>query len=178
MLHLKIDTPEMGSHLTAKGGRLRAKHAEMYAEMERKAREEAEAKEQAQEEVAEAPLSLTREHSHSHGLASGGVADASLASELSTMNDVTGRTLADLFKMLGDTTRIKLLGKIAGGEMRVGDIAEALGMQPSAISHQLRVLRAARIVTCRRDGKEAWYSLDDDHVVRLMRLGLEHVMHG
>lgn len=176
MLHLKIDTPEMGSHLTAKGGRLRAKHAEMYAEMERKAREEAEAKEQAQEEVSDATLIQSEEHSHEPSV--GGVSDAILASELSTMNDVTGRTLADLFKMLGDTTRIKLLGKIAGGEMRVGDIAEALGMQPSAISHQLRVLRAARIVTCRRDGKEAWYSLDDDHVVRLMRLGLEHVMHG
>ncbi len=175
MLHLKIDTPEMGSHLTAKGGRLRAKHAEMYAEMERKAREEAELKEEEQE-VDEAPMSVTA--GAGHAPASGGVSDASLASELSTMNDVTGRTLADLFKMLGDTTRIKLLGKIAGGEMRVGDIAEALGMQPSAISHQLRVLRAARIVACRRDGKEAWYSLDDDHVVRLMRLGLEHVMHG
>ncbi|MBQ5759622.1 MAG: winged helix-turn-helix transcriptional regulator [Schwartzia sp.] len=94
------------------------------------------------------------------------------------MDDSKGRNLADLFKMLGDTTRIKLLGKIAAGEMRVGDIADSLGMQPSAISHQLRVLRSARIVTCRRDGKEAWYSLDDDHVVKLMRLGLEHVCHG
>ena len=59
--------------------------------------------------------------------------------------------------------------------MCVCDIAEALQMGQSAISHQLRVLRAARLVKFRKDGKEAWYSLDDNHVVLLMRKGLEHV---
>ena len=59
--------------------------------------------------------------------------------------------------------------------MCVCDIAEALQMGQSAISHQLRVLRAARLVKFRKEGKEAWYSLDDDHVVLLMRKGLEHV---
>lgn len=174
MLHLKIESPEMGSHLTAKGGRLRAKHAEKYAEKERKARKEAEAQGIKLDEEVPAPVAAERKPRVNTTC----VADADLAAELSTMDDSTGRNLADLFKMLGDTTRIKLLGKIAAGEMRVGDIADSLGMQPSAISHQLRVLRAARIVTCRRDGKEAWYSLDDDHVVKLMRLGLEHVRHG
>lgn len=174
MLHLKIESPEMGSHLTAKGGRIRAKHAEKFAEMERKAREEAEA--QGLELDDDVPVPVTA--SAKPRQAAPCVADADLAAELSSMDDAVGSTLSDLFKMLGDTTRIKLLGKIAAGEMRVGDIADALGMQPSAISHQLRVLRAARIVTCRREGKEAWYSLDDDHVVKLMRLGLEHVRHG
>lgn len=174
MLHLKIESPKMGSHLTAKGGRLRAKHAEQYAERERRAREETEGQGLIVEDIIPAP---SMERKKTRPANAPGVADADLAAELSSMEDSTGRALADLFKMLGDTTRMKLLGKIAAGEMRVGDIAEALGMQPSAISHQLRVLRAARIVTCRREGKEAWYSLDDDHVVKLMRLGLEHARH-
>ena len=62
--------------------------------------------------------------------------------------------------------------------MRVSDIAESLDMGQSAISHQLRVLRDARLVKYRKEGKEAWYSIDDDHVVKLMRQGLDHVSHG
>lgn len=173
MLHLNVEVPKLGSHLTAKGGRLRAKHAEEY---ERRAREAGEGSE-GPEEQEEAPAAAENA-SRPRQSGTDCVADAELAAELSRLEDATGGRLADLFKMLGDTTRIKLLGKIAAGEMRVGDIAGALGMQPSAISHQLRVLRAARVVTCRREGKEAWYSLDDDHVVKLMRLGLEHVRHG
>lgn len=61
--------------------------------------------------------------------------------------------------------------------MRVGDIATTLEMGQSAISHQLRVLRSARLVKYRKEGKEAWYSLDDDHVVSLMNEGLEHISH-
>ncbi len=97
---------------------------------------------------------------------------------LHQMDDITSERLADLFKVLGDPTRIRLLSKILASEMRVGDIATALGMGQSAISHQLRVLREARLVKVRRDGKEAWYSLNDDHVVTLMRQGLDHVSHG
>lgn len=173
MLHLNVEVPKLGSHLTAKGGRLRAKHAEEYERRAREAGEGSEGLEEQEEAPAAAENASRPEHSGADC-----VADAELAAELSRLEDATGGRLADLFKMLGDTTRIKLLGKIAAGEMRVGDIAGALGMQPSAISHQLRVLRAARVVTCRREGKEAWYSLDDDHVVKLMRLGLEHVRHG
>ncbi|ERL04868.1 putative cadmium efflux system accessory protein [Mitsuokella sp. oral taxon 131 str. W9106] len=95
---------------------------------------------------------------------------------LHTLDDDTSLQLADLFKMLSDRTRIKLLSLlVAEEEMCVCDIAEALAMGQSAISHQLRVLRAARLVKFRKEGKEAWYSLDDDHVVLLMRQGLEHV---
>ena len=73
-------------------------------------------------------------------------------------------------------TRIKLLSLLAEEyELCVCDIAESLQMGQSAISHQLRVLRAARLVKFRKAGKEAFYSLDDDHVVKLMRQGLEHV---
>ncbi len=94
------------------------------------------------------------------------------------LDDLTSQRLADIFKLLGDPTRIKMLALLTSGEMRVGDIAETLDMGQSAISHQLRVLRDARLVKFRKEGKEAWYSLDDDHVVKLMRQGLDHVTHG
>ena len=98
--------------------------------------------------------------------------------EFSDMNDETSDRLAELFKVLGDPTRIRILSLVTGGEMRVGDIALATSMGQSAISHQLRVLWGARLVKARREGKEAWYSLDDDHVLKLMNQGLDHVSHG
>lgn len=100
------------------------------------------------------------------------------AAQLHEIDELTSQRLAEIFKVLGDPTRIKLLGLLTAAEMRVGDIAAALSMGASAISHQLRVLRDARLVKFRREGKEAWYSLDDDHVVKLMRQGLDHVAHG
>ena len=95
---------------------------------------------------------------------------------LHKLDDATSLELADIFKILGDKTRIKLLSLLAAEEeLCVCDIAESLQMGQSAISHQLLVLRAARLVKFRKAGKEAFYSLDDDHVVKLMRQGLEHV---
>ena len=92
------------------------------------------------------------------------------------LDDDTSLALADVFKTLGDKTRIKLLSLLASEEeLCVCDIAEALQMGQSAISHQLRVLRAARLVKFRKVGKEAFYSLDDDHVLKLMRQGLDPV---
>ena len=98
--------------------------------------------------------------------------------KLHELDDTTSLRLAEIFKVLGDPTRIKLLALLSASEMCVCDMADALGMKQSAISHQLRVLRGARLVKFRKDGKEAWYSLDDDHVVKLMNQGLEHVLHG
>lgn len=98
---------------------------------------------------------------------------------LHELDDDTSLRLAELFKVLGDRTRIKLLSLlVAEDELCVCDIADALHMQQSAISHQLRVLRNARLVKFRKDGKEAFYSLDDDHVIKLMEQGLEHILHG
>ena len=92
------------------------------------------------------------------------------------LDDETSLELADLFKVLGDKTRIKLLSLLAAeDELCVCDIAESLQMGQSAISHQLRVLRAARLVKFRKSGKAAFYSLDDDHVLILMHMGLDHV---
>ena len=90
----------------------------------------------------------------------------------------TAQHLADLFKTLGDPTRIKILSLLTKTEeMRVYDIADSLTMGQSAISHQLRVLRSARLVKFRRDGNEVLYSIDDDHVMKLLGQGLEHVQH-
>lgn len=85
--------------------------------------------------------------------------------------------MAETFKILGDATRIRILSLLIQREMCVCDIADTLQMGQSAISHQLRVLRSARLVKFRKEGKEAWYSLDDDHVVTLLGQGLEHISH-
>jgi ArsR family transcriptional regulator len=86
--------------------------------------------------------------------------------------------LSDIFKTLGDPTRLKIIHALSSGEMCVCDIAAALGMEHSAISHQLRILRNMRVVKFRKQGKEAVYSLDDEHVLKLLDSGLEHARHG
>ncbi|MDR1353385.1 MAG: metalloregulator ArsR/SmtB family transcription factor [Treponema sp.] len=83
--------------------------------------------------------------------------------------------LADLFKMFGDSTRVKILCALFNAEMCVCDIAVLLGMTKSAISHQLRALRQTKLVKYRRDGKVVYYSLDDEHVKNIFDLGLLHV---
>ena len=85
--------------------------------------------------------------------------------------------LADFFKLLGDTTRAKILFSLDKHEMCVCDIANVLGMSKSSISHQLGTLRRAGIVKCRKEGKEVYYMLDDDHVKKSFELGLEHIEH-
>ena len=83
--------------------------------------------------------------------------------------------LAELFKVFGDTTRVRILCALFEAELSVSDIAELLGMAQSAISHQLRLLRSARLVRSRRDGKNAYYTLDDDHVRQIFDKGLSHI---
>ncbi|WP_442871526.1 ArsR/SmtB family transcription factor [Anaerosporobacter sp.] len=84
--------------------------------------------------------------------------------------------LAELFKIFGDTTRIKILCALFESEMCVCDIAELLGMTQSAISHQLRVLKTAKLVKNRKAGKTVFYSLADEHVKRIFDQGLSHVL--
>ena len=83
--------------------------------------------------------------------------------------------LADFFKVLGDTTRAKILFALDQNEMCVCDIANVLNMTKSAVSHQLLVLRDERIVKCNRIGKEVYYSLDDEHVKEVYEVALSHV---
>ena len=85
--------------------------------------------------------------------------------------------LAEFFKILGDTTRIKILFALDKSEMCVCDIANVLGMSKSSISHQLGTLRRSGIVKCRKEGKEVYYMLDDEHVKGLFELGIEHIEH-
>lgn len=83
--------------------------------------------------------------------------------------------LGDFFKILGDSTRIKILSALFQSEMCVCDIAALLGMTQSAISHQLRVLKQGRLVKYRKDGKVVYYSLDDDHIKHIVDQGLTHI---
>ncbi len=89
--------------------------------------------------------------------------------------DETLYDLADLFKIFGDSTRIKIVCALFQSEMCVCDIAALLGMNQSAISHQLRVLKQARLVKYRKEGKVVYYSLDDDHVKGIFDQGLAHL---
>ena len=83
--------------------------------------------------------------------------------------------LAELFKMFGDSTRIRILYVLFEAEMCVCDIAQLLGMTPSAISHQLRLLKQAKLVKNRREGKTVYYSLADEHVRTIIYQGMEHI---
>jgi len=91
-------------------------------------------------------------------------------------DDLAG--LAGIFKMLGDLTRVRILKALSLEELCVCDIAAVLELTQSAVSHQLRLLRAARLVKYRKDGKAVYYSLDDDHVKTLFEQALEHVQQG
>lgn len=83
--------------------------------------------------------------------------------------------LADFFKMFSDSTRIKILWALDREEMCVCDLAVLLNMTKSAISHQLKTLRQEKLVKYRRDGKNVFYSLEDEHVKNLLEIGLEHI---
>ena len=83
--------------------------------------------------------------------------------------------LADLFKTFGDSTRIKILYALFEGELCVGDLATILQLAQPAISHQLKVLKDAKLVKFRREGKVIFYSLDDDHVRSILSIGMNHI---
>lgn len=82
--------------------------------------------------------------------------------------------LADLFKLFGDSTRLGILWALSESEMCVCDLCALLRMKQPAVSHQLRNLKQSRVVKARRDGKIVYYSLDDEHIRRLLNLGMEH----
>lgn len=93
------------------------------------------------------------------------------------VNEDIFNNLAEFFKILGDTTRTKILFALDQNEMCVCDIANVLGMSKSSISHQLSTLRRSGIVKCRKQGKEVYYMLDDNHVKQLFKIGIEHIEH-
>lgn len=83
--------------------------------------------------------------------------------------------LAELFKVFGDSTRVKILYALFESELCVGDIAQLLGLTQTAVSHQLRVLKTNKLVRFRKDGKNVFYTLSDDHVRSIIEMGMEHV---
>ncbi len=90
----------------------------------------------------------------------------------------TAIDLAALFDALSDPTRLSILAMLVDGEMGVGKIVEQLGLTKSAISHQLRGLRDKRIVRTRKQGRNVYVCVDDQHVIELFQRGLDHVLHG
>ena len=89
--------------------------------------------------------------------------------------DETLFDLAELFKIFGDSTRIKILYALFEAELCVCDISRLLGVSQTAVSHQLRLLKASKLVCARKDGKNVFYSLADDHVRTIIGMGLEHI---
>ncbi len=86
--------------------------------------------------------------------------------------------LAELFSALSDASRVRIISLLIEGEMSVSDLAEKLKMTESAVSHQLRGLRQMRLVRARKNGRQVFYTFDDDHVAKLFNMGLDHVEHG
>ena len=84
--------------------------------------------------------------------------------------------LADFFKVFGDSTRIRIMCALFERELNVCCIADIVGMEQSTVSHQLRVLRQENLVKVRRDGKQSYYSLEDEHIKLIFEMGLEHIM--
>jgi ArsR family transcriptional regulator len=93
------------------------------------------------------------------------------------LTDEMSYDLADFFKLFGDSTRIKILYALYQHEMNVSDMVDVVDMTQSAISHQLRLLRQNDIVKFRKEGKAVIYSLDDEHVAALLKMGIEHIRH-
>jgi len=95
-----------------------------------------------------------------------------------TLNELKAIQLADLFSALADTSRVRIISTLLEKEMSVGVLAGKLKMSESAVSHQLRGLRQLRLIRGRKEGRQVFYYLDDEHVTRLFRMGLDHVEHG
>ena len=95
-----------------------------------------------------------------------------------TQKNIPFTSLADLFSALSDPTRLRIISALLDHEMNVGEIAAQLMMTESAVSHQLRGLRQMKLVRTRKEGRQVFYALDDDHVSKLYRMGLDHVEHG
>ena len=98
-----------------------------------------------------------------------------LAARKAIHDEETLRGLTEIFKVLGDPTRLKICLALARRELCVSDIAAMLGLSESAVSHQLRIMKTLRLTAYRKEGKMTYYMLDDQHVEDLIRLGVRHV---
>jgi ArsR family transcriptional regulator, lead/cadmium/zinc/bismuth-responsive transcriptional repressor len=98
--------------------------------------------------------------------------------ELPILNEHTAAHVAELFRSFSDTSRVRILSVLTEREENVGSLASLVGISESAISHHLRSLRQMGLVHTRRDGKEIYYRVDDDHLIALFREGVKHVQYG
>ncbi len=98
--------------------------------------------------------------------------------KLSLLDEHTAAHVAELFRSFSDTSRVRILFALSLEEMNTSRLAEALEMSESAISHHLRGLRQMHIVQSRRDGKEVYYRIDDEHIIALFQQGVKHVQNG
>lgn len=94
------------------------------------------------------------------------------------LNERTATQLAELFRAFSDANRVRLMAALLDGERSVMDLADEVGISESATSHHMRGLRLLHLVRTRREGRQVFYRLDDDHVATLFRQGLNHVQHG
>ena len=95
-----------------------------------------------------------------------------------TVTPQIASNLANLFDALSDPTRIQILAMLLEGETGVGDLVERIGLTKSAVSHQLRGLRDKRLIRTRKQGRNVYVCVDDEHVIELFQRGLDHVLHG
>jgi len=95
-----------------------------------------------------------------------------------TIDEQTAARVAELFASFSDPTRVRILSALMGGEVNVGDLVQAVGLSKSAISHQLRSLRDKRVIRARKQGRQVFIALDDEHIKELFQRGLDHILHG
>ncbi|MHB8087665.1 MAG: ArsR/SmtB family transcription factor [Anaerolineaceae bacterium] len=95
----------------------------------------------------------------------------------SNIDEQTAAQIASLFESLSDPTRVRIISALVDGEVNVGDLVQIIGLSKSAISHQLRGLRDKRVIRSRKQGRQVFVSLDDDHISELFKRGLDHVCH-
>lgn len=96
----------------------------------------------------------------------------------SILNEHTAAHVAELFRAFSDTSRVRILSALLSQELNVGTLAGMVGVSESAVSHHMRGLRQMRMVTARREGKEVYYRIDDEHIIALFQQGIRHVKEG
>lgn len=96
---------------------------------------------------------------------------------LTTLDEQTAIRMAALFDSLSDPTRLRILAALVAGEVNVGDLVQLVGLSKSAVSHQLRGLRDKRVIRTRKQGRQVFIALDDEHIAELFQRGLDHVCH-
>lgn len=94
------------------------------------------------------------------------------------LDEHTAAHVAELFRAFSDTSRVRILSALMGREMNVGALAEAAGISESAVSHHLRGLRQMKLVAMRRNGKEVYYRVEDEHIIALFQQGVKHIQNG